>query len=96
MEINDELIKKLSDLAKLELNENNKNEIAQDLERMISFVSKLSELNVDNVEPLIYLSEEINQTRLDIEKEALKKSDALKNAPDSDSDYFKVPKVLDK
>ncbi len=96
MRITDELINKLADLSMLEVNEENKEQIKLDLERMISFVDKLSELDVKNVEPLIYLSSEINQVRQDIPKQTIKKSDALKNAPDSDSDYFKVPKVLEK
>ncbi len=96
MRITDELINKLADLSMLEVNEENKEQIKLDLERMISFVDKLSELDVKNVEPLIYLSNEINQVRQDIPKQTIKKSDGLKNAPDSDSDYFKVPKVLEK
>ncbi|NBV56663.1 MAG: hypothetical protein EBR72_02475 [Bacteroidetes bacterium] len=44
----------------------------------------------------IYLSDEINVLREDQISEGLKKEDALKNAPASDSDYFKVPKVITK
>jgi aspartyl-tRNA(Asn)/glutamyl-tRNA(Gln) amidotransferase subunit C len=45
---------------------------------------------------LIYLSDEINVLREDQVSAGLKKEDALKNAPASDSDYFKVPKVISK
>ncbi|MBL4587593.1 MAG: aspartyl/glutamyl-tRNA amidotransferase subunit C, partial [Flavobacteriales bacterium] len=46
------------------------------------------------VEPLIYMSEELNVMRNDEKKKTVTQKQALKNAPKADSDYFKVPKVL--
>lgn len=96
MEINDALIDKLSDLARLKFEGEDKKKIKGDLERMIDFVDKLNEIDTDNVEPLIYMTEENLELRKDEVQSTLSQEEALKNAPSKDSDYFKVPKVLDK
>ena len=59
-------------------------------------MDKLSEIDTEGVEPLIYLSEEVNVLRVDEIKHEVSKKNALKNAPQKDSDYFKVPTVLRK
>jgi aspartyl-tRNA(Asn)/glutamyl-tRNA(Gln) amidotransferase subunit C len=96
IEINDELIDKLCFLAKLEYDQNGKQEIKKDLSRILGFIGKLDELETTNVEPLIFMNEEKNILRADENIETITKTEALKNAPFKDSDYFKVPKVLSK
>lgn len=96
MQVNKELIDKLSDLSKLQFNKEEENQISTDLTNMIAFVDKLKELNVDGVEPLVYVNATKNVLREDIVNMEITKQDALKNAPLADSDYFKVPKVLKK
>jgi aspartyl-tRNA(Asn)/glutamyl-tRNA(Gln) amidotransferase subunit C len=96
MEINDEMISHLAHLARLEFKDEAKDEIKKDLNRIISFVEKLNELDTENVEPLIYMTEEFNVMREDDVKQTLTQQEALKNAPQRDSDYFKVPKVVNK
>ncbi len=94
MQINDEIIDKLSNLAKLEFNDSEKQEIKADLSRILDFVEKLQQVNTDGVEPLIYMNEDVNVLRTDEAKITISKEEALKNAPLKDSDYFKVPTVL--
>jgi aspartyl-tRNA(Asn)/glutamyl-tRNA(Gln) amidotransferase subunit C len=96
MKVDNKVVDKLADLAKLEFDESSKKEIIGDLNRILTFVEKLEELDTKNVEPLKYITEEVNMMREDITKKELTKEDALKNAPKSDSDYFIVPKVLNK
>ena len=48
------------------------------------------------VEPLIYMTDEKNVLRKDVVKDTVTKEEALQNAPQRDSDYFKVPKVIKK
>jgi aspartyl-tRNA(Asn)/glutamyl-tRNA(Gln) amidotransferase subunit C len=94
MEVNDALIDNLSNLACLEFSPAEKAEIRKDLERMISFVEKLKELDTTGVEPLIYMGDEINILREDTVQGGLPRDEAMKNAPASDGVYFKVPKVI--
>ena len=88
-------VDEIAHLARLEFNDEAKGEIVNDMNRMLAFVEKLNELDTDNVEPLIYMSEERNVLREDEVKQTLTQKEALQNAPKKDSDYFKVPKVID-
>lgn len=96
MDISNELIDKLSDLAKLQFEGEEKERIKQDLNKIVSFVDKLSELNTDKVEPLIFMSDAVNVLRDDAVKQDITHEEAMLNAPKKDSDYFRVPKFLDK
>ncbi len=88
-------VDEIAHLARLEFNDEAKGEILNDMNRMLAFVDKLNELNTDNVEPLIYMTEERSVLREDEVKVTVTQNEALKNAPKKDSDYFKVPKVID-
>jgi aspartyl-tRNA(Asn)/glutamyl-tRNA(Gln) amidotransferase subunit C len=88
-------VDEIAHLARLEFSDEAKGEILNDMNRMLAFVDKLNELNTDNVEPLIYMTEERSVLREDEVKQTLTQQEALKNAPKKDSDYFKVPKVID-
>ncbi len=88
-------ISRLAELAKLEFDDAQTTEIAKDLGRMLAFVEKLNELDTKGVEPLIYMSDEVNVLRDDESKTDITREEALSNAPKRDSDYFKVPKVLE-
>ncbi len=94
MEVNDALIDKLAHLARLKFNEAEKQEIKNDLQRMIVFVEKLNELDLENVEPLLHMSAEINVLRTDEIKGSITRSEAMRNAPLHDDQFFKVPKVI--
>jgi aspartyl-tRNA(Asn)/glutamyl-tRNA(Gln) amidotransferase subunit C len=96
MEVNDELIDKLANLAKLNFHDSEKEAIKADLQKMISFIEKLNELDLEGVEPLQYMSGEINSWRKDEVKGEISREDALKNAPEHDTGFFKVPKVIKK
>ena len=56
----------------------------------------LGEVNTENVEPLIFMTEEFARLRDDVTQISISQEEALKNAPKKDSDYFRIPKVLDK
>jgi len=96
MEVNDDMINKLAHLARLKFDEEEKQEIKSDLQRMIVFVEKLNELDLENVEPLLHMSSEINVLREDKVEGSISRSEALKNAPLHDEQFFKVPKVIKK
>jgi len=94
MEVNDALVENLCKLACLEFDLAGKQEIKKDLQKMIGFVEKLNELDLRDVEPLLYMGEETNVLRDDIPQNALSRAEALKNAPSADDIYFKVPQVV--
>ncbi|CAI8296634.1 MAG: Glutamyl-tRNA(Gln) amidotransferase subunit C [Flavobacteriia bacterium] len=94
MKLSKEEIEKLAHLARLEFAENELEQMKADLEKILAFVGRIDALNLEDVEPLIYMNKEVDKLRADEAKLELTKEDALKNAPDRDSDYFRVPKVL--
>jgi aspartyl-tRNA(Asn)/glutamyl-tRNA(Gln) amidotransferase subunit C len=96
MEVNEAMIDKLAHLARLKFSDTEKLEIKTDLQRMIAFVEKLNEVNVEGVEPLLHMSSEINVLRDDVIEGSVPREDALKNAPLHDEHFFKVPKVIKK
>jgi aspartyl-tRNA(Asn)/glutamyl-tRNA(Gln) amidotransferase subunit C len=96
MEIDDKLIDHIAHLSRLEFEGEAKEGIKNDLNRILSFVEKLNELDTENVEPLVYMTDEFNVLREDIVVQETSQQDALKNAPKKDSDYFKVPKVVER
>ena len=96
MKIDDKLIFELARLAKLNFDEESAKDMQKDLNKIIGFVDKLSEIDTKNIEPLIYMSDEVNVLRKDDTIENISQEEALKNAPKKDSDYIFVPKVIDK
>lgn len=96
MKINKDLVDKIATLSGLEFEESEKGEIAGDLQKIINLVEKLNELDTAGVEPMVYMTDEVNNLRADEKIEIVRHEEALKNAPLADSDYFKVPKVMPK
>lgn len=95
MKADEALIDKLAKLARLEFNPEEKSAIKNDLDRMFAFVEQLDEVNTDGVEPLIHVNPQTNVFRPDAVSESLTQKEALKNAPQHDTFYFKVPKVVE-
>lgn len=96
MEVNDKLVQQLADLARLEFSEQEKAEIKEDLQRMITFVEKLNELDTTDVKPLLHMTEDRNVFREDRVIPSITREEGLMNAPSANEQYFKVPKVIKK
>ena len=94
MNVNDELVDKLANLARLEFNAEEKEEIKKDLQKMIGFIDKLNELDTTGVEPLLHMSDNVNILREDEITGMISQEEALKNAQLHDEQFFKVPKVI--
>ena len=96
MKIDDQMIDKISGLAYLEFGEEGKEKIRQDLEQILTFVEKLRELDTENVEPLVYISDKTDVLREDRMIPTISTEEALLNAPEKSGTFFKVPKVINK
>ena len=96
MKIDDKMIEKISGLANLEFGDVEKEKIRQDLEQILTFVEKLKELDTEDVEPLIYLSDNKNVLREDKAVKTITHDEAMLNAPEKTGRFFKVPKVINK
>ena len=96
MEVNNKLIQDIAKLSKLKFDSSAEEKMIEDMGKILSFIEKLNEIDTEGVEPLIYMSEEVNVLRKDETNSEVSQKDALRNAPQKDSDYFKVPTVLKK
>lgn len=96
MEITDELVNHIAHLSRLEFKGSEQDDIKNDMANIIQFMDTLSEIDTEGVEPLIFMSDEINVLREDVTAATVTQKEALHNAPKKDSDYFRIPKVLSK
>ena len=96
MQVDTQLVDKIAKLAKLKFDNEAKENIVRDLGDILKFVDKLSEVNTEGVEPQIYMIDETNILRRDAVVEEITHEEALSNAPLRDSDYIKVPKVINR
>lgn len=95
MKIDKDSIKKIAHLARLEFDESSAAKMSKDMSQILDWVEQLNEIDTENVEPLTTMSIEVNVMREDKVSNQLSHREGLKNAPKSDSDYFRVPKVLE-
>jgi aspartyl-tRNA(Asn)/glutamyl-tRNA(Gln) amidotransferase subunit C len=96
MEITPQLFDHIAHLARLQFAEGEKESIRKDMQNMVSFVEKLNEVDTTGVPPLMIMSNVTQQPRKDIAVNGNTKKEGLLNAPDTDGDYFMVPKVIEK
>lgn len=94
MAVTKEEVEKIAELARLEFNESEIEHLTKDMNQILHHMDKLNELDTSNVEPLSHPIEVKNVFREDELKPSAKREDALKNAPDKDDEFFKVPKVI--
>ena len=95
MKVNNKLVEHLAHLSRLDFDDDSKEKMKFDFEKMLDYVAKLEEVDTDNVLPLSYMSSELNVLRKDNVEQVLTHEQALKNAPVNDTDYIRIPKVID-
>ncbi|TNE28165.1 MAG: Asp-tRNA(Asn)/Glu-tRNA(Gln) amidotransferase subunit GatC [Bacteroidetes bacterium] len=93
MNISREEINKLAHLSRLELDDKAVDKMQEDLNKILGFVAQIERMELDGVEPLVYMTEETNILREDTVVQEITHAEALKNAPDADTDYFRVSTV---
>ncbi|HEY9001525.1 MAG TPA: Asp-tRNA(Asn)/Glu-tRNA(Gln) amidotransferase subunit GatC [Mucilaginibacter sp.] len=96
MNIDKETVEKVAHLARLELAEDEKEKMIADMNKILGFMDKLNEIDTSGIEPLVYMTNEINTVREDVIKQEVTYEEALLNAPKHDKDYFLVAKVIEK
>ncbi len=88
-------VEHIAELARLKFNEKELENFTHQLNEILSYVEKLNELDTENVEPLSHPVESSNIFREDVVKPSVNREDALRNAPDKNEAFFKVPKVIE-
>lgn len=96
MEISVKTIQHLAHLSRLQISEEQVAQYQSDMQRMVAFIEKLQALDTNEVAPLRMMSNSSNAFRADEITQSLTASEALKNAPAHNQQYFKVPTVIKK
>ena len=87
-------VEHIAELARLKFSGEELENFTEQLNEILNYIEKLNELDTENVNPLSHPVEGENVFREDVVKPSVKREEALKNAPDSDDEFFKVPKVI--
>lgn len=95
MKIDKETLEKIAHLARLNFDEKEEQSMLDSMSEILTWVEKLNEIDTTGIEPLTHMASEVNALREDKLGKHLNHEDALKNAPKRDSDYVRVPKVLE-
>lgn len=97
-EINETLIKKVAELARLELNEAEVQEYVKSIGDILKHVDQLSQVNVEGVEPMVYGIDDTLRLREDevipFAVDSNGKPKILDSAPEVLYDGFKVPQII--
>ncbi|MCA9136712.1 MAG: Asp-tRNA(Asn)/Glu-tRNA(Gln) amidotransferase subunit GatC [Planctomycetales bacterium] len=87
-------VRKLALLARLEISDQEVEHLGPQLESILGFVAKLSELDTTDVEPMTTALDVDNRWRADTVTPGLDRESALSGAPAADDECFRVPPVL--
>ncbi len=82
-------------LGQLQLNGEDVDMFQDKLSQIIEWQEKLDELDLEGLEPTVHALQRSNVTREDVETGSLSNDKALENAPDSEGNYFKVPRIIE-
>ena len=94
MPLTDDEVRRLALLARLELSDKEVSTVRPQLESILGFVERLSELETDDVEPMTTALDVDNRWRDDVLVPGLTNDQALENSPSHDGECFLVPPVL--
>ena len=95
MTIDLKTVKHISKLARISVDDEKANKLADDLNSIFDFIEKLNKLKTENIEPLTSIAETTLRFREDkISSENIREK-ILKNSPDENKDFFVVPKVVE-
>jgi aspartyl-tRNA(Asn)/glutamyl-tRNA(Gln) amidotransferase subunit C len=94
--INQKLIAHLEALAKIEIPRKSTGKITSQLERIISYIEKLQEVDTADIEPTRLVKTEKQTLRKDVVTPGLSRDDALKGASETTNGFFRVPLIIDK
>jgi aspartyl-tRNA(Asn)/glutamyl-tRNA(Gln) amidotransferase subunit C len=90
-----ETVRTICYLARLEIDQSKSEKIQKDLETIIDLIGSLQRINTSDIEPLYSPLEMTAFMHDDIEKSDNKKEKFLENAAASNEDYFLVPRVVE-
>src|ERR1700728_1367834 len=97
-------VRHVADLANLELTAEELPRMAKDLNAVLGYIAQMNELDTSSVEPMAQVGEALGlvpaqageSLRADVVKDSVDRALVMKEAPETDGRFFKVPKVIER
>lgn len=89
-----EIVDKIADLARLAIDQKQKEESAKSLADILDYVEELSKVDTSGVKPTAYVAANCDVLRDDVPGTEFSQEIALQNAPNAKKGHFAVPKVI--
>lgn len=95
MALSKETVKYVADLSRIDLEPQELETLSKQLEGVLAFIDKLTELDISNISPTSHILPVNTVLRADTVKDSLNPDKSLANAPQARGDFFEVPKVIE-
>jgi len=95
MSVDADTVRRIAHLARIAVAEDEVEHLRGELNAMLAFVEQLQEVNVEGVEPMTSVTPMAMKKRADVVTDGGIADDIVKNAPQSDDNFFLVPKVVE-
>jgi len=95
MDIDTETVLKIARLSRIKINESESADIQKDLNRIVEFVKKLGEIDIDGIDEFNFGKTNIEDMRKDSVTIYDNTDDILKNTKNKNQDFFTVPKIVE-
>ena len=92
--ISSDEVKKVAQLARLELNESEINQHAEQLEKILEYIKQLEKINTEDIPCTTRAIDVVNVLRKDEKKNYENSEEILDLAPSRENKFFKVPKII--
>ena len=92
--ISSDEVKKVAQLARLELNDNEIQQHAEQLEKILGYIKQLEKINTEDIPCTTRAIEVVNVLRKDEQKDYENSEELLNLAPSRENKFFKVPKII--
>lgn len=93
--VSKEDVKHIAELSKLEFSDEELEYFTDEFSKIIEYMGQLKEVDTEGVEPTYSVSSKTQPLREDVVHESLDKEEVLKNAPEEQYGYFKLPSIMD-
>ena len=95
MGIDEKTIKKIAKLARIRISDDDVASLQNDLNRIVGFVDKMSEISIEKVEEFRFGETSLSEMRVDEETEENNAEQILSNTTNKKEDFFVVPKIVE-
>lgn len=95
MKISREQVEHVANLARLNLTEEEKEQMIADMGVIIEFADKINSVNIDDADPTAHVLPINNVFREDIVNPSFSRDELLSNAPNKENGCYSVPKIVE-